>query len=150
MNICWLSAGVSSFIGAYLCKDELDKAIYIHIDDQEPDTLRFIKDCEKALRMEIEIIQSKDFKTVEEVCRKYKYINGVYGAKCTMILKKKVREIWEQENLTEKPTYCGDPIKLDQIPERIYIFSGIFYAAFFSLYSIGLKYPNFSFILSLL
>ena len=45
---------------------------------------------------------------------------------------------------------CGDPIKLDQIPERIYIFSGIFYAAFFSLYSIGLKYPNFSFILSLL
>ena len=45
---------------------------------------------------------------------------------------------------------CGDPIKLDQIPERIYIFSGIFYAAFFSLYSTGLKYPNFSFILSLL
>ena len=119
MNICWLSAGVSSFISAYLLKNELDKVIYIHIDDQEPDTLRFIKDCEKALRMEIEIIQSKDFKTVEEVCRKYKYINGVYGAKCTTILKKKVREIWEQENLTEKPTYCGDPIKLDQIPERI-------------------------------
>ena len=46
--------------------------------------------------------------------------------------------------------FCGDPIKLDQIPDRIYIFSGIFYAAFFSLYSIGLKYPNFSFILSLL
>ena len=45
---------------------------------------------------------------------------------------------------------CGDPIKLDQIPERIYIFSGIFYAAFFFLNSIGLKYPNFSFILSLL
>ena len=52
---------------------------------------------------------------------------------------------------TRKETLiCGDPIKLDQIPERIYIFSGIFYAAFFSLYSIGLKYPNFSFILSLL
>ena len=24
MNICWLSAGVSSFIAAYLIKDELD------------------------------------------------------------------------------------------------------------------------------
>ena len=43
---------------------------------------------------------------------------------------------------------CVDPIKLGQIPERFYIFSGIFYAASFSLYSIGLKYPNFSFILS--
>ena len=43
---------------------------------------------------------------------------------------------------------CGDPIKLDQITERIYIFSGILYAAFFSLYSIGFKYPNLSFILS--
>lgn len=105
MNICWISAGVSSFISAYLLKDELEKVIYIHIDDQEPDTLRFIKDCEKALGMAIEIIQSKDFKSVEEVCRKYKYINGIHGAKCTTILKKQVRENWEQENLKEKPTY---------------------------------------------
>ena len=28
MNICWISAGVSSFVGAYLCRDILDKAIY--------------------------------------------------------------------------------------------------------------------------
>ncbi|WP_062551913.1 hypothetical protein [Peptoniphilus phoceensis] len=32
---------------------------------------------------------------------------------------------------TIKVTHCGDPIKLDFIPERIYIFSGIFYTAFF-------------------
>ena len=76
-----------------------------NIDDQEPDTLRFIKDCEKALGMKIDIIQSKEFKAVEEVCRKYKYINGPYGAKCTTVLKKQVREKWERENLQEKPTY---------------------------------------------
>lgn len=64
MNICWISAGVSSFISAYLMKNELDKVVYIHIDDQEPDTLRFIKDCEKALGMKIEIIRSDDFNTV--------------------------------------------------------------------------------------
>ena len=57
---------------------------------------------------------------------------------------------WWFTSPKEKIPDWGDPIKLDQIPERIYIFSGIFYAAFFSLYSIGLKYPNFSFILSLL
>lgn len=105
MNICWISAGVSSFISAYLMRNELDKVVYIHIDDQEPDTLRFIKDCEKVLGMNIEIIRSDDFKTVEEVCKKYKYINGPYGAKCTTILKKKVREKWEKENLKEIPTY---------------------------------------------
>ena len=42
------------------------------------------------------------------------------------------------------------PPKVGPIPERIYIFSDIFYTTFFSLYSTGLKYPNFSFILSLL
>lgn len=105
MNICWLSAGVSSFIAAYLIKDELDRIVYIHIDDQEPDTLRFVKDCEKALGVKIEVIHSDDFNTVEEVCRKHKYINGPYGAKCTTILKKAVREKWERENLQEVPTY---------------------------------------------
>ena len=88
-----------------MLKNELDKVVYIHIEDQEPDTLRFIKDCEKALGMEVEIIKSQDFQSVEEVCRKYKYINGIHGAKCTTILKKQVRENWEQENLKEKPTY---------------------------------------------
>ena len=34
--------------------------------------------------------------------------------------------------------------------ENLYFLWYFFYAAFFSLYSIGLKYPNFSFILSLL
>lgn len=105
MNICWISAGVSSFIAAYLCKEDLDRVVYIHIEDQEDDTLRFIKDCEMALGKEIEIIKSDDFNSVEEVCRKFKYINGPYGAKCTTVLKKAVREKWESENIKEIPTY---------------------------------------------
>lgn len=30
MNILWFSAGVSSAIAAYLCRDELDEIIYQH------------------------------------------------------------------------------------------------------------------------
>lgn len=31
MNVLWFSAGVSSAMVAYLCKDELDEIIYQHI-----------------------------------------------------------------------------------------------------------------------
>ena len=46
MKVCWLSAGVSSFIAGYLVRDTVDRFIYIDIDDQHPDSMRFIKDCE--------------------------------------------------------------------------------------------------------
>ncbi len=37
---------------------------------------------------------------------------------------------WWFTSPKEKIPDCGDPIKLDQIPERIYIFSGIFFWPF--------------------
>lgn len=66
MVVCWFSAGVSSFVSAYLMRDKLDKIIYCHIDDQHEDTMRFVKDCEKALGKEIEILQSP-YKSVDNV-----------------------------------------------------------------------------------
>ncbi|MBM4765457.1 phosphoadenosine phosphosulfate reductase family protein [Bacillus sp. B15-48] len=96
-EVSWFSGGVSSFIAAYLRKDTIDEIFYIHINDQHPDTLRFLRDCEKALGKEITIIQSDKFKWVEEVIRKTRYVNGPTGARCTMELKKKVRQEWEKE-----------------------------------------------------
>ena len=57
LKVCWLSAGVSSFIAGYLAKD-VDKYIYIDIDNQHPDSMRFIKDCEQALGKEVEVLKS--------------------------------------------------------------------------------------------
>ena len=101
MRVSWFSAGVSSFISAYLERETLDKIVYIHIDNQHPDTLRFLKDCEKALDIEIEILQSQ-YKSVDNVIKTFRFINSPYGAKCTDILKKRVRKEWEygKENLT--------------------------------------------------
>lgn len=96
MKVCWLSAGVSSFIAGYLAKD-VDKFIYIDIADQHPDSLRFIHDCEKVLNQPVEILKNKTYNCVEDVCRACAYINGVAGAKCTQILKKRVRKEWEQK-----------------------------------------------------
>lgn len=94
MRVSWFSAGVSSFIATYLERDNLDRIIYTHIDNQHPDTFRFIKDCEKALGKEIEILQSP-YKSVDNVIEQFRFVNSRYGAKCTDILKRRVRKEWE-------------------------------------------------------
>lgn len=96
-KVCWLSAGVSSFIAGYLVRDTVDDFIYIDIDNQHPDSMRFIKDCEKALGKPIQILKSP-LGSVENVIRKRKFINSPYGAACTGTLKKQVRKKWENEH----------------------------------------------------
>lgn len=95
-EVAWFSGGASSFIAMYLRKDTLDEAFYIDIDDQHPDTMRFLHDCEKALGRKITILKS-DLLNVNNVIKKYRFINSPYGAKCTQVLKKKVRQDWEQK-----------------------------------------------------
>lgn len=107
MRVSWFSAGVDSFIATYLLRDSLredGKIIYIHVDDQHGDTMRFIKDCEDALGMPIEILQSP-YKSVDNVQRQFGFIKSAYGAKCTSILKKRVRKEWEAKHKGEDITY---------------------------------------------
>lgn len=95
MVVSWFSAGVSSYIATYLVKEQIDQVIYIHIDDHHPDTVRFVRDCEKALGKEIMQLQSR-YKTVDSVLQQFQFINSPYGATCTKVLKKRVRKEWEQ------------------------------------------------------
>ena len=104
MKVCWFSAGIDSFIAAYLTRDTLDKIIYIDIEDQHEDTWRFIRDCEKALGREIEPLQSI-YKSVDNVITTYQFINSAYGAKCTDILKRRVRKEWELDHRGIDLTY---------------------------------------------
>ncbi|MCM1326945.1 MAG: hypothetical protein NC094_09000 [Bacteroidales bacterium] len=103
LKVCWISAGVSSFIAGYLAKD-VDEFIYIDIENQHPDSMRFIKDCEKALGKEIQILQSP-YKNKEAVIKQFRYINGVAGARCTEVLKKRPRKEWEYAHRDYDVTY---------------------------------------------
>jgi 3'-phosphoadenosine 5'-phosphosulfate sulfotransferase (PAPS reductase)/FAD synthetase len=94
--VSWFSGGVSSFIALYLVRDKLSEIFYIDIDDQHSDTMRFLRDCEKALGKEIKILKS-NYATVNNVIEKFRFINSPYGAKCTQILKKLVRQEWEMQ-----------------------------------------------------
>jgi len=120
MKVCWFSAGVSSFIAAYFAKP--DKIIYIDIDDQHPDSTRFVKDCEKVLGQEIEPLKSP-YGSVDNACRAFGFIASAYGAKCTDVLKKRVRKEWEMKQ-TEPLTYvwgmdCAERGRADAIIETM-------------------------------
>lgn len=119
MIVSWFSAGVSSFIATYIEKDNIDKILYTHIDDQHEDTMRFLKDCEKALGKKIEILQSP-YKNVNNVIRQFRFINSPYGAKCTSVLKRRVRKEWEYEHQGEDLTYIwGYDIEEKHRAERL-------------------------------
>lgn len=105
LKVCWISAGVSSFVAGYLVRDTVDKFLYIDIDDQHPDSLRFIADCENALGKEIEILKSTEYSCVADVCRANRFIVLPTGAKCTQILKRRVRKKWEWEHQDFSITY---------------------------------------------
>ena len=107
LKVCWISAGVSSFIAGYLARDTVDEFIYIDIADQHPDSLRFIADCEKALGKPITILRSNQYSTVEECIVAYGHVGnlrtGFYP--CTNWLKKRVRKEWEYEHQDCALTY---------------------------------------------
>lgn len=84
-------------MACYLSKD-IDKIIYTHIDNQHPDSLRFLHDCERLLGRKIEILQSDRYKSIDDVIERTKCINTAYGAPCTRCLKKEVRREWERRN----------------------------------------------------
>lgn len=104
-KVVWMSAGVSSFIAGYLVRDTVTDWIYIDIADQHPDSMRFIKDCEKVLGVEIQILRSEEYSSVEDVVLKRGIINTPHGAPCTGMLKKKVRKHWENQHLGTELTY---------------------------------------------
>lgn len=106
LRVCWISAGVSSFMGGYLAQP-IDKWIYIDIDDQHEDSMRFIHDIEKALNIKVEILKSKEYSTVEDCVRAFGGFRNPYNnfAPCTNWLKKRVRKEWEEQHKDDNLTY---------------------------------------------
>ena len=102
-----MSAGVSSFIAGWLVRDTVDEFIYIDIADQHPDSMRFIRDCEKALEKPISILKSTQYHNVEECIRTFGGVRNVHNFfyPCTSWLKKRVRKEWEMEHTGERITY---------------------------------------------
>ena len=107
MKVCWISAGVSSFVAGWLVRDTVDEYIYIDVADQHPDSMRFIKDCEKAIGKPIKILKSEQYHNVEECIRVFGSVRNIHNHfyPCTGWLKKRVRKEWEEQHRFQDITY---------------------------------------------
>jgi len=97
MVVSWFSGGVSSAVATMLEIDRVDRVLSIHIDDHHADSARFEADCATWFRMRIEALRSAEASSVEGAIRMGRYINGPAGAQCTRVLKRRVRQVWEQQ-----------------------------------------------------
>ena len=115
----------------YLERETIDKFIYIDIEDQHPDSMRFIKDCEIVLGKEVEILKSP-YGSVENAIRACGIVRMVNGfAPCTAWLKKRVRKEWEYEHKNYDLTYvwgmdAEEKHRADRLKETMFEFAHCF------------------------
>lgn len=93
-------------MSGYLAENVTDW-IYIDISDQHEDSIRFIKDCEKALGIKIQILKSNEYNSTDECFDMFGgFTNKANGfALCTNWLKKRVRKQWEEEHAEDDLMY---------------------------------------------
>ena len=104
--IGWWSGGITSAVTCKLCIDlygvENVRIIFIDTFNEDLDTYRFKKDCEKWYGKKIETItrigDDKKYKEIKDVWYTYLSLNVAGGAVCSSELKRELRKEWEKEN----------------------------------------------------
>lgn len=106
----WFSCGAASAIAAHETIKRYGRYCRIRvvnnpIAEEDSDNIRFLKDVEKWLGIEIEYAISSKFpgQKCVDVWDKKRYMSGVAGAPCTLELKKRARQEWEEKH---KPDHC--------------------------------------------
>ena len=101
----WFSCGAASAVAAKKTIERYGSRCTIRIinnpiAEEHEDNLRFLKDVENWLGVEIEIAKNANHPDASAVniWEQQKYMSGVTGAPCTTELKKKARLQWEQRN----------------------------------------------------
>jgi hypothetical protein len=106
--VVWFSCGAASAVAA---KKTLEKyggrnrvrIVNNPVLEEHADNLRFLKDVETWLGVEIETALNKKFPehSAREVWAARRFMSGVHGAPCTLELKKEARYQWEQTNTAD-------------------------------------------------
>lgn len=101
----WFSCGAASAVAAKMTIEKYKDIANIRIinnpiKEEHEDNMRFLRDVEKWLGIEIEFATNPKYPeaSVFDVFYKRRYISGVEGAPCTYELKKRARQTWENEN----------------------------------------------------
>lgn len=118
--VCWFSCGAASAVATKLAIEENARradplqlvVVRCYVAEEHPDNNRFAADCEKWFGVPIlTILNGKFGGSIHEVFRQRKYISGIHGAPCTLLLKKEVREKFQQPNDIHVFGYTSDERK---------------------------------------
>ena len=97
--VVWFSCGAASAVAAKLATEKYQHVEVCYCDTlayEHDDNERFMRDVETWIGQPITILRSEKYKDIFDVFAKTKYLVGVRGARCTVELKKKVREDYQR------------------------------------------------------
>lgn len=101
-TLCWFSAGAASAVATKLAIQEARRdgqtveAVYCATNAEHPDNVRFITDCAVWFGQPIVQIKSDKYADTWDVWKRERWLNGPKGAKCTGILKKLRRLVYQR------------------------------------------------------
>lgn len=99
--LVWFSCGAASAVAAKLAVDKYAGLVEVLYCDtlkyEHPDNPRFMSDVEEWIGHDIQILRNPKYSDIYDVFDKSGFLVGPWGAKCTLELKKAVREAYQRE-----------------------------------------------------
>ena len=97
-TICWFSCGVTSAVSAAIAvKNHSNiEVVYCDTGGEHESNKRFLDDVSQWIDHPIKVLKNKKYKDHFDVFEKTKFISSPYGARCTVELKKRVREDYQR------------------------------------------------------
>lgn len=116
--IAWWSGGGDSAWTCYLClkwfgKDNV-RVVFIDTRNEGDDTQRFKKDCEDWYGVDIETISSTRWDKIQDIWRHYGSLNVATGAICSTVLKRMVRQDFQNKNNFSYQAFGYDITEIDR------------------------------------
>ena len=103
--VVWFSSGAASAVAAMKTIEQYGSTCNVRIvnnpiAEEDQDNIRFLKDIEKWLGIEVEFAVNSKYPSCSavDVWAKRRYMSGVAGAPCTLELKKIARQQFEMDN----------------------------------------------------
>lgn len=94
----WFSCGATSAVAAKLAVEHCPDAEVCYIDtgSESDDNTRFIADVERWIGRPVLTLKREGYRDTMDVWEKHRFMAGIGGARCTLELKKAVREQYER------------------------------------------------------
>lgn len=96
--IAWWSGGITSAVACYIAVHRFKNVEICFIDtkNEDPDTYRFLRDCEKYLYgRSMTVLSNPNYDNIEQVWDRYNTLTTAHGAICSTELKREVRESYQ-------------------------------------------------------